>query len=268
MKLSRYMEIGTMDALGRLDSPVHRLDARAQLLTTFGFILVVMSYSRYEVAALMPLFLYPAALLVLGRLSLRYLVRKVAIAAPFALFVGICNPWLDRQVVAQIGAYPLTGGWLSFSSILVRFGLTVSAAIILVTCTGIHRLCAGGERLGLPRVFVVQLMFLYRYFFVIGDEGGRMVRGVAMRSVGGRAPGARTYAILVGQLLLRAMDRAQRIYRAMAARGFEGDVRVLRQACWGWRETWFVLGWLSFFLCVRMWNVPVLLGHWITGGAG
>lgn len=268
VELRHYMEMGRMDELGRMDSPVHRLDARAQIVTTIGFILMVMSFSRFEVAALMPMFLYPVILMVMGGVSAGYLFRKIAIAAPFALLVGAFNPWLDRHVEGMVGAYPLTGGWLSFISIMLRFFLTVSAAIILVTCTGIHRLCAGGARLGMPRVFVVQLMFLYRYFFVIGDEGVRMMRGVEMRSAGLRALGFGTYGMLVGQLLLRAMERAQRIYRAMVARGFEGEIHVLRQARWGWRETCFVMGWLTFFLGARYWNVPVLLGNWFAGGAG
>lgn len=268
MELSHYMDIGKMDELGRLNSPVHRLDARAQIITTLVFILVVMSYSRYEVSALIPLFLYPAMLLVLGELPVRYIGRKVAIAAPFAIFVGIFNPWLDRQVVGVVGNYEVTGGWFSLVSILLRFGLTVSAAIILVACTGIHRLCAAGLRLGLPRVFIVQLMFMYRYFFVIGDEAGRMVRGLDLRNAGGSALGLRLYGILLGQLLLRAMARAQRIYRAMVARGFEGEIHVLQPSCWSWRETAFLAGWTVFFMVARFWNLPERLGYWITGGNG
>lgn len=268
MELKQYMEMGQMDELGRKDSPVHRLDARAQLVTTFAFILVVMSYSRYEVAALMPLLIYPVILMIMGGVPPGFLLRKIVIATPFALFVGVFNPFLDHQVVGRMGAYPLTGGWLSFVSIMLRFVLTVSAAVILVACTGIHRLCAGGERMGMPRVFVVQMMFLYRYFFVIGDEGLRVVRGVEMRSAGARPLGLRMYGILIGQLLLRAMDRAQRIYRAMVARGFEGEVRVLHQARWGWHETVFVVGWVAFFMGARLWNVSLLLGHRITGGVG
>lgn len=266
MVFGRYMEVGKMDELGRMNSPVHRIDARAQLFTTLMFILVVMSYSRYEVAALMPLFIYPFTLMALGNLPPGYLVRKVAMAAPFALFVGIFNPLLDRHVEGMIGSHAVTGGWLSFASIMFRFILTVSAALILVACTGIQRLCAGLERLGVPGVFAVQLLFLYRYFFVIGDEGIRMVRSVEMRSSGPRALGMRTYVTLVGHLLMRAMDRAQRIYRAMVARGFEGEIRVLNQSSWGWRETGFVLGWAGFFVCARFGNPAALLGGWLTGG--
>ncbi len=255
-----YLEVGRMDELARLDSRIHRLDARAQVLTTMVFILVVMSYPRYEVSALMPLFLYPFALVSLGNLPLGVLLRKLALAVPFALFVGIFNPLLDRHVVMTIGSFPVSGGWLSFTSIMVRFVLTVSAALILISCTGIHRLCAGLERLGMPRVFATQLLFLYRYFFVIGDEGLRMKRSVEIRSAGRKALGLRLYGHLIGHLLVRAMDRAQRIYRAMVARGFDGEIRLTDPMSWGAAETGFVLVCCVFFLAARWWNLAEFLG--------
>ncbi|MEI8351472.1 MAG: energy-coupling factor transporter transmembrane component T [bacterium] len=260
---AQYREVGELDELARLDSPVHRLDARAQAVTTMVFIIVVMSYSRYEVSGLMPLFLYPVALIAAGRLPVGILFRKVAVAAPFALFVGIFNPLLDRHVVATFGSFPVSGGWLSFASIMIRFFLTVSTALILVSCTGIHRLCAGLERLGMPRVFAVQLLFLYRFFFVIGDEGLRMRRSVEIRSAGSTL-GFTVYGHLIGHLLLRAMDRAQRIYRAMVARGFDGEIRMIQPATPGWREAAFVAGWTVFFLAARVWNGAEWLGTILT----
>jgi cobalt/nickel transport system permease protein len=129
-----------------------------------------------------------------------------------------------------------------------------------------HRLCAGLERLGLPRVFVVQLLFLYRYIFVIADEALRMRRGMELRSIGGRSPKLRVYGSLVGHLLLRAMDRAQRIYGAMLARGFSGDMPTLQPACPHGSDIVFVTGWLSFFVLARCWNLADSLGRLFCGG--
>lgn len=249
-----------MDELGRLDSPIHRLDARAKTICTVAFVLVVMSFGRYEVSALMPLFLYPFALIAVGKLPVGFLLKKIAIAAPFAVFVGIFNPFLDRQPMGLIGGCPISAGWFSFVSILLRFSLTVSAGLILIACTGIHRLCAGAAQLGLPRVFVVQLLFLYRYFFVIGDEGLRMMRSVEMRSDGSRSLGLRTYGSLIGHLLLRSIDRAQRIYLAMVSRGWEGEVRVLQPTRICWKDATFVGGWTLFFLVTRFWNLSEAVG--------
>lgn len=265
MNLGQYIEIGRMDALGRLDTPIHRLDPRAKILVTAAFIVTVMSFGRYEISALAPLLLFPVIILALARLPVRTVLAKLLIAAPFALMVGAFNPFLDREVVTAPWGYPISGGWLSFASILIRFALTVGAALILVASTGIHRLCAGLERLGMPRVFAVQVLFLYRYLFVVVEEGLRMVRSVELRAPGAGALRLRVYASLTGHLLLRSIDRAQRIYQAMVARGFEGEIRVLRPGIWGRAEWGFLAAWLAFFAAARAWNLPEALGRLLTG---
>jgi len=265
MSFGHYIEVGRMDDFGRMDSPIHRLDARVKALTTATFVVVVMSFPRYEVSALTPFFLYPVTLMAVGHIPPGCILRKLLVAAPFALAVGMFNPFLDRQTVATLGPHAISGGWMSFASITIRFTLTVSAALTLVACTGIHRLCAGLERLGLPQVFVVQLQLLYRYLFVIAEEGLRMVRAVEMRSMGRPTMRLRTYASLVGNLLLRAMDRAQRVYQAMASRGYDGHVRVMRPAVVQSRDLLFLAGWVAFFAAARYWNVARWLGSLLTG---
>lgn len=264
MGIAKWIEIGRMEELSQLASPMHRLDARAKTLVTFSFIAVVVSFPLYEVSALTPFLLFPIALLSLGRIPMLYILKKILIAAPFALVIGIFNPFLDREPVASIGSFTVTGGWLSFTSIMLRFILTVGAALTLIACTGIHRLGASLEQLGAPRVFVVQLLFLYRYLFVISDEGSKMFRSVELRSEKGHPLSFRVYGSLLGTLLIRAMDRAERVYRAMVARGFDGEIRVLRPSAFGWKDASFIVGWLAFFSVARTWNLAELLGLLLT----
>jgi cobalt/nickel transport system permease protein len=265
MGIAHWIEIGGMDELSRQDTPVHRLDARAKAAVTLTFIAVVMSFGRHELSALTPFALYPLVLLALGRIPLQPVLRKILVAAPFALAVGIFNPLLDREPLARIGPWVVTSGWMSFASIMARFALTVGAALVLVACTGMYRLGAGLERLGLPRVFTTQLLFLYRYLFVVAEEGATMRRSVELRAGGVRALPLRSYGSLVGHLLLRSLDRADRIHRAMVARGFDGEVRLLQPGRFGWREVVFVAGWLAFFAVARRWNLAELLGRVLTG---
>lgn len=266
MKTGSYLEMGQMDELGRLDTPLHRLDARVKTVTVLLFVITVMSFSRYRIADLMPLFLFPFALIGIGNIPLSAILKKVAIAVPFALFVGIFNPLFDHQTVQVFGAHEISAGWISFASILIRFVLTVSAALILIASTGIHRLCAGLERMGVPSLFAVQILFLYRYLFVIGEEGLRMTRSVRIRSAGPGKPTLRTYGSLAGTLLIRSMDRAQRVYRAMVSRGFDGQVRMLHTSRPGLQDTLFLFGWAAFFVLVRFWSPAAFFGRHFTGG--
>jgi cobalt/nickel transport system permease protein len=264
MGIAKWIEIGRMDELGRMDTPVHRLDARAKALVTLAFIAVVISFPLQDVSALTPFLLFPVALMALGRIPPQPVLKKILLAAPFALAVALFNPFLDRQPVATLGPFTVTGGWLSFTSIMLRFLLTVGAALALIACTGMNRLGEGLERLGVPRVFVVQLLFLYRYLFVVADEGSKMFRSVELRSGSARPLHLRTYGSLIGNLLLRSMDRAERVYRAMVARGFDGEIHILRRSAFRWTDVGFVCGWLTFFTVARVWNLADGMGLLLT----
>lgn len=264
-KLDTHLfDIGHLDTLAAGNSALHRMDPRAKLITTLVFIGTVLSYGKYDIAALMPFALYPLVLTAWGGLPGRYLIRKIILVSPFAIFVGIFNPLLDQTVISYLGPLPVTGGMVSFMSIMVRFVLTVSAALVLISLTGFHTVCMGLEKLGVPRPFVVQLLFLYRYIFVLMDEGGRMVRARALRSFNGKGRGLRIFSSMIGHLLLRTLDRAQRIHLAMCCRGFDGHIRMIHPMAFRTREAAFVLGWSALFITLRLNNIPQFLGKLIT----
>jgi cobalt/nickel transport system permease protein len=259
------LDLKRLDLLARRQSAVHLLDTRAKLLTTGIFILCVVSFDRYEITALLPFFIYPVTLMARAGLPTGYIVSKVAVVLPFALVVGIFNPLFDRQVMLQFGPLDIWGGWLSCTSIVLRAILTTGAAIVLVAVTGFPSLCAALERLGMPRAFVIQLLFLYRYLFVLTDEGSRLARARQLRSNGSKGLTLCLFGPVVGQLLLRTWSRAERIHLAMLARGFTGEIYSARQGRFGGRETLFFLGWSGLFLFLRLFNLPQLLGRLVTG---
>ncbi len=261
----RSFDLGRTDELARQETWVHRLDPRAKIVVTLLYVITVVSHDRYALAALIPLFAYPVWLLAAGRIPPGYLLLKLALVAPFALLVGVANPFLDRQPQIVFWTFSISGGWLSFASILLRFVLSVSAALLLVATTGFDRVCAGMSRLGVPQVLVVQFLFLYRYLFVLTAQTRRMVRARALRSVGHHGQGLASYGPLVGHLALRTMGRAQRIYQAMSCRGFDGTIPCPAGGAWRRQETLFVVGWALFLGLARAQNLPELLGTLISG---
>lgn len=263
---SSLLDIGRMDALSSMNTPIHRLDPRAKLLATALFILTVVSFNKYEITGLVPFFFYPLLLVSLGNLPPLFLLRKIAIVAPFAVFVGVFNPILDREIVISIGSYGVSGGWISFLSIMIKFVLTVGSVLILIASTGFNSVCMAIEKLGSPRAFAVQLLFLYRYIFVLAEEGSRMLMARSLRTFGKAKMGAGAFSAFAGYLLLRTLDRAHRIHLAMKSRGFDGNIRIMRRLKMGYAEWFFVLGWSVLFILMRIYNVPELLGGLITGG--
>jgi cobalt/nickel transport system permease protein len=257
-------DLDRLDRMAGQDSPIHRLDPRAKLITTIVFLVCVVSHGRYELSALLPYALFPVAVAAAADLPGGYLLRKLLAFAPFAIVVGAFNPIFDRQALMQVGPVAVSGGWLSFASILVRFCLTIGAALVLIGTTSFRGVCMALERLGVPSVFATQLLFLHRYLFVLGEEAIRMARARALRSFDGRGMGIRVYGSLVGHLLLRTLDRGQRIHLAMRCRGFDGQIRSLRKLSAGLPDVAFTLGWSAAFVALRFVNVPQLLGRIVT----
>jgi cobalt/nickel transport system permease protein len=84
----------------------------------------------------------------------------------------------------------------------------------------------------LPPIFVSIIGFMYRYLAVLSEEASRLMRAREARSASadGRAGGtirwrAAVTGRMAGTLFLRSYERSERIYAAMQARGFEGELR-------------------------------------------
>lgn len=255
--------IADLQALERLaleDSLLHRLDPRAKLLTTLIFVACVASFGKYEISALVPFAIFPVALVAGGNLPLRPIIKRIILLLPFPIMVGIFNPLIDREIMVQLGPLAISGGWVSLASIFLRSLLTLGAALVLVSVTGFPAICAALERFFVPRVFVVQLLFLHRYLFVLAEEGGRMARSREFRSFGNKGMGMRATASLLGNLLLRTWDRAGRIHHAMLCRGFSGEFPVRRAFRFGVPDLLFTCGWSVIFMLLRMGNLSRMVG--------
>lgn len=258
------LDLKRFDLFANGSSPLHRLDPRAKVLTTGCFILAVVSFNRYELTPLFPFFIFPIAMVALGGLPALFILRKVALVCPLVLLVAIFNPILDREVVARLGTLDITAGWLSLCSILIKSLLTVGTALVLVGTTGFTAICRALEKLGMPRAFVVQLQFLYRYIFVLAEETKRAAMARQLRACGRKGLGVNSYGNLVGHLLLRTWQRAERVHMAMLARGFRGEFCSRTPFRFGGAETLFVTGWLLLFVLLRLHNLPLFLGSLIT----
>jgi cobalt/nickel transport system permease protein len=258
---SSFFDIGHLDALSSNQTPVHRVDPRVKVLTTLFFVIVVVSFDKYDPSRLTPFVVYPMAIMAVGRIPFSYIVKKLLIASPFVLFVALFNPLLDRNPVIELGLFNVSGGFLSFTSIMMKYALTVSAGLALIACTGFDAICSALAGMGVPSVFTIQLLFVYRYIFVLGEEAARMARARALRSFGDRGMGIGVYGSMLGQLLFRTMDRAQRIHLAMMCRGFDGEIRHIAAPRMRWSDWVFAAGWTALFVLLRVYDFPSWLGR-------
>ena len=253
--------IDSSDALSSQDTWLSRRDPRALILTTLAFLVVVVSFPRHAVAALLPLAFYPVVLARLGEIPLPMVGTRVLLALPLALMVGIFNPLFDTSPRGELLGQAISGGWLSFASIMVRAVLAVAAATVLFAAAGMPRICAGLNQMGMPAVLTTQLLLLQRYLLVLAGELGRMNLARELRSNDRGDMPLAVYGPVLGNLLLRSVERAERIHQAMLSRGFNGSLPIRQGNGWRTGDTLFVIFWCAAFLAIRATDLPMLLGR-------
>ncbi len=259
--------LGTLGELATRDTPAARLDARVKVLATLAYVAVVASFGRHELLRLAPLATFPIALAALGDVPLRALVRPLLLASPFALGVAAFEPFLDRTPV-PLGGVAVSAGVLAFATILAKFVLSLSAALLLVATTGFDQVCVALRHLGAPRALVAQLLLTHRYLFVLSAETSRSLRAHALRAPGRSRPTLRVAGTMLGALLVRAMARAERVHTAMRCRGFGGDLPLVRRARPGRADAIFAAATAALLVVARVQDVPALFGAVLPGGPG
>lgn len=229
--------LATFRSLAERDSALARLDPRIKVLTAVSLILSLSllpdrSWSAYLLATGML-----ALGLRLARLPARYALTRLLLALPFAMSaLSLLFSVPGRPLASlSLGAWSLTvtdAGLLRFVNIAIRSALSVLAAVVLVASTPFPDLLHALRHLRVPRPLVAIIALMYRYLFLLSDEASRLLRARAARSAGSPRGGAlfwraRVAGNMVGQLFLRGLDRGERVYDAMQARGFQGEFLTL-----------------------------------------
>jgi len=224
------MKHSYVDRYADLDSPLHLLEARSKLIGFTALIIAVLLIRPGDAAAFFASFFLIAVLMGVSQIPLSYMLGRTLLLLPFVLLAGIAVPWKGAE------------GFSWFSALLMRSLLCLILVILLTNTTRFAELLSGLRSLGLPRILALNLGFLYRYLFVLMDEAMRMRMARDCRTVG-RLPLLRELRLtgtMLGALLLRSFERAERTYQAMLSRGHSLAFPVLAPRRFGFRDAVFI----------------------------
>lgn len=262
---SSIVHLHIIEDIANQNSWLHRRHPLCKLLVTICFLFFVISFGKYDVAALLPYIFYPLLVMVLGDIPATPIFKRTLIAAPFVLGIGIFNPVFDTAIHMTVFGLPISGGWISFASLFIKMCLTVLAGLLLLATTSSEKLAQALRMLHFPKIFVLQLLLTYRYLTLLAEEAARMHNAYMLRAPGQKHIEMKIWSSLIGQLLLRTMDRGQRIYQAMKLRGFTGEYNSGHLPKFNSADLIYTTAWLAFFIIARFYSIPQLIGSLIMG---
>jgi cobalt/nickel transport system permease protein len=198
-----------LDRFSRLDSPIHRMPPGIKVGCTVALLVAIVtvpfSWTGFFAGAGLVLLL----VILLSRIPVRFAAIRLLMFAPFVLGVALLT--LLRP-----------DGFSMFLSIVTKSTLCLLAVVLLSNTTPFARILDVLRSVRVPLILLTVLALMYRYVFVLVDEAERMTR--ARRSRTFDRSRIRTWHLLgsvIGQLFVRSTERAERIYAAMCARGWE-----------------------------------------------
>jgi len=213
------------------DSLVHGLDPRMKLITAFTYAAVVALSSEFP--ALLAALAVSLILITLARLPMRKVLYRLVVVNGLILFLWIFLPFTYQgEAWLTFGPLQATREGIVFAiQITVKCNAILLALIALLATTPIVTLGHALGKLRVPDTLIQLLLFTYRYIHVIFQEYDRLRNAMRTRGFVPRTNTHtyRSYAYLVGMLLVRSYDRAERIHKAMLCRGFRGKYHTLSQ---------------------------------------
>ena len=257
-------ELGEMDELAAQSSPIHRLHPAAKLLTTIVYIVLTVSFNKYDLDGLIPMLLWPVLLFQLSGISVRTCFYKLRIVLPLVMAVGLFNPFLDRAPLLTLGALRISGGVISMLTLMGKGVLCLMASFLLIATTPIDSLCAALRRLHVPALLVTLLLLTYRYVGVMTEELAVMTDAYHLRAPGQKGIHISAWGSFLGQLLLRSMDRAQELYGSMLLRGYHEHFHYAPIRPFALRDGLYMVACILAFLLLRFVPLASLAGSLIV----
>lgn len=252
-------ELQAMDDLAAQNSPMHRLAPLAKLLLTMLYILVVVSFNKYDITGLFVMVLFPVIGYQFSFIPIHTCFYKLRIVMPLVCAVGLFNPFFDKEILFYVGNIGFRGGVISMVTLMMKGIFCLTASFLLVATTRIEEICRAFRQLHMPKMLTALLLLTYRYISVLLDEVSVMTIAYNLRAPGQKGIHVSAWGSFLGQLILRSMDRAESLYNSMLLRGFHGEFTYAEGRKSSKQSALVFIICAALLILVRLYNLPAII---------
>lgn len=244
-------EINKLDELANQKQWINQIHPLIKLLVTVGYIIIIISFDQYDLSKVLVMGVYPITIFILGEISFMESLWRLRIVLPLVCVIGIFNPFYDKTVAFQIGEIEVTTGMISMATLMIKGIYSVLASYLLIVTTTIEKICYALRLLHVPVILITQILLTYRYISVLLSEVNRITQAYSLRAPNQKGIHVKVWGSLMGQLLLRSIDRAGIIYDSMNLRGYDGRFYYYGRKVCNAKNWIYLFFWVSIFLVLK-----------------
>lgn len=212
-----------IDQYAHLDSPIHRWNPRTKFISLF---LLILGFSLIQDLRLVPfMLLITAGIFSVSGLPLPFLLSRLRYPGIFlAALIVILPLFTGETVIFRLGFLSIQSEGVTYMLLVVsRFIAILTISLVIFGTSTFLTTVTTLRSMGIPSILADMLMLTVRYIFEIADALTRMqramkLRGFQLTKLDRR--GMTQLAGLMGSLLIRSYEQAERVYKAMRLRGY------------------------------------------------
>ena len=258
---SAISQIEQINSLNQRDQWINRIHPLVKLALTIIYIVITVSFDRYDISSLVVMALYLWFVFTFRELSFKDALYRIRLVIPVVCLVGIFNPIFDREPYAIIGGVFISSGAISMITLSIKGLFALLAAYLLIVTTSIDDICYSLRLIHVPKGIVTVILLIYRYLFMLIKEVEKVTIAYKLRAPMQKGIHISAWGSLVGQILLRSMDRAEIIYDAMSLRGYKGEFVSSINKKMGLADLIYLAVWIVVLLAIRNTNIVGLVGE-------
>ncbi|MBC8233550.1 cobalt ECF transporter T component CbiQ [bacterium] len=226
-----HLHLPEIDEFAHLNSPIHSWDARVKIISLLCLIISIVLLDKI-LPALFGLF-FCIILVFISRIPLRFLFAYLRWAILFSLFFVIIMPLtVEGDEIAKFYFLSISRNGIELGFLIALRAL--SAVLLIFPMVGTSKFIVtmkALQDLKIPDKLIQMVMFSYRYIFIFIEEVERMFTAAKARAFHEKTNlhTLRTVGFILGMLFVRSYERAKRVYDAMLARGYTGELKIIHE---------------------------------------
>lgn len=225
------MHLPEIDKYSHLQTYLHSWDPRAKIASFSFLILSIVLLEKLPVALMG--FALAWALVLSSRIPLRFVFKHLRWVLLFvSIFLVLMSIFIPGEELVSLYFLAMTQEGVRRGSLIALKALAITVLIFpMIGTTPFPTTIKALEGLRVPHVLVQIISFTYRYTFLSIDEGRRMLIALTSRGFERKIDlhTLKTLGKLIGMMFVRSYERTERVYQAMASRGYEGRMVTLHE---------------------------------------
>ncbi|MEM3833546.1 MAG: cobalt ECF transporter T component CbiQ [Thermoprotei archaeon] len=230
-----------------INGVLQNIDPRIKLYSLALCILTAISVNSIILLGI--IFVIITILTITSKIPLKLFFLRTAFIPLFSIIIVLPLPFItsgSKLIIISYDKFFVSITWEGLYKaiqFIVRVWISVASLSLLIFTTKFSKLVYLMKNIKVPIIFTSIIIITYRFIFFFINETYRMILAKEARTVNkeSRLQIMKTIAQIISTLFIRAYEKNEKVYLAMIARGYTGEIKLTDNAKINYKDWAFLI---------------------------